>query len=81
MYAFKYFFCSGLGAARGGIVSAVSAKKLIQTTIQAEDPARPLSDEDLVRAMQDQGVEISRRTVTKYREAMGIPDSRARRLR
>jgi RNA polymerase sigma-54 factor len=47
--------------------------------IDAEDKARPLSDEELVKRFTAEGIDIARRTVAKYREELGIPSSRRRR--
>jgi RNA polymerase sigma-54 factor len=54
-------------------------KEALKDVIDAEDRAKPLSDEQLVAAMKDRGIEIARRTVAKYRDQLGIPTARLRR--
>ena len=51
----------------------------LQEVIDNEDKAKPLSDDDLVKKLKDEGLNVARRTVTKYRKKMGIPSSRQRR--
>jgi RNA polymerase sigma-54 factor len=54
-------------------------KESLRSVIDAEDRARPLSDEQLVDAMKEKGIEIARRTVAKYRDQLGIPTARLRK--
>lgn len=76
----KYFFSAEV-AGNTGVVSATSAKYLIQELIREEDPRSPLSDEALVAQLRTQGVRISRRTVAKYREELRIlPSWRRKRF-
>lgn len=80
LYELKYFFTSGIASADGGeAVSAESIKSRIRALIAAEDPRRILSDDTLVDMLRDEGFDIARRTVAKYREAMGIGSSVQRR--
>ena len=63
------------------MVSSVSVKKMIQDLVANEDPAKPLSDQDIARALRKgSGLTIARRTVAKYREELGILPSHQRRL-
>lgn len=79
-YELKYFFTSGIQASDGGdAVSAEAVKSAIKTLIMAEEPKAILSDDTLVELLQKQGFDIARRTVAKYREAMGIGSSVQRR--
>ena len=79
-FELKYFFTSGIQSADGGeAVSAEAVKSAIKTLINAEDPKAILSDDTLVELLQKQGFDIARRTVAKYREAMGIGSSVQRR--
>lgn len=71
LFELKYFFNAGLGGSDG--VTAEVVKQRIRRIIQAEDRARPLSDEAIAQILQREGVDIARRTVAKYREALGIP--------
>ena len=80
VYEMKYFFTSGVsvrGAQEG--LSSNSVKVLIQDIIGDEDPRKPLSDQAIVKLLKEKEIDISRRTVAKYREEMGIPSSSGRR--
>lgn len=80
LFTLKYFFSSHVGADGEGVSStAISAR--IKQMIGEEDPKRPLSDNAIVKRLQQQGIPIARRTVTKYREAMGIAASSVRKQR
>lgn len=80
IFALGTFFSQPLPTRRGGgAVSAAAVQARIRALIGAEDPARPLSDDRLFRALNREGILIARRTVTKYREGMAIPSSVARR--
>ncbi|MCX7761113.1 MAG: RNA polymerase factor sigma-54 [Hydrogenothermaceae bacterium] len=76
----KAFFASKASKESGNI-SSESVKYLIKNLIENEDPKKPLSDLDIVDMLKKEGIKIARRTVTKYREDMGIPDSRKRKLK
>lgn len=79
-YELKYFFTSGVSNAEGdGSVSAEAVKSHIKTLIMAEEPQAILSDDTLVELLRARGMDIARRTVAKYREAMGIGSSVQRR--
>lgn len=75
----RYFFSSGVPAATGEGVSSNSIKSMIKDMIDAEDSTKPLSDQDMVKLLKEKGITISRRTVAKYREEMGILSSPKRR--
>lgn len=80
IFELKYFFTSGVNSAEGGdLVSAESVKYKIKRLIDAEDPKKILSDDKLVTLLKTDGVDIARRTVAKYREALGIASSVQRR--
>jgi RNA polymerase sigma-54 factor len=80
LFELKYFFTSGIASADGGdAVSAEAVKSAIRALIAAEDPKRILSDDTLVDMLRDKGFDIARRTVAKYREALGIGSSVQRR--
>lgn len=79
LFALKYFFNSGVASREGGVAS-ISVKEMIKDLLAEEEPVQPLSDEDLARFLKtDWGVDISRRTVAKYRQQMSIPASTQRR--
>jgi RNA polymerase sigma-54 factor len=80
VYELKYFFSSGVPVAGGaGGLSSNSVKSIIREIIDGEDPKKPYSDQDMVALLKGKGIEISRRTVAKYREGMGILSSSKRR--
>jgi RNA polymerase sigma-54 factor len=80
MFELKYFFTSAIQSADGGdAVSAEAVKSHIKSLIAAEDPGKILSDDTLVDLLREKGFDIARRTVAKYREAMGIGSSVQRR--
>lgn len=78
----RFFFSTALSARDGGAAhSATAIRDMIRRLIAAEDPRRPLSDDAIMDKLRDQGVDIARRTVAKYREALRIPSSVERRRR
>ncbi len=80
IYELKYFFSSAISATVGGDAhSAESVRHRIKQMIDAEDPKSILSDDTIVKILKDDGVDIARRTVAKYREAMKIGSSVQRR--
>lgn len=80
VFELKYFFSSGIGVDDGkGAVSAEVVKSRIRALIESEDGGKILSDEALARKLADEGYDIARRTVVKYREAMGFGSSVQRR--
>lgn len=78
LFELKFFFTSGV-AKRDGVAAAESIKKLIAEAVSREDPASPLTDQQLTALLQQQGIQISRRTVAKYRDELGIPAAGRRR--
>jgi RNA polymerase sigma-54 factor len=79
IFEMKFFFHSALGHSSGSDVSSVSVKEKIRKLIDAESPQKPLSDASIASELKDDGLQIARRTVAKYREEMGIPASKSRR--
>ncbi len=79
LFELKFFFTSSIEGSDGGSVSSEAVKSKIKTLIDAEDANDILSDDDLVDMLQKDGIEIARRTIAKYREAMNIPSSVQRR--
>ena len=79
VYKMRYFFSAGVENGSGEGVSAVSIKKYIAEMIEKEDGTKPLSDQKLALELGKMGMDISRRTVAKYREEMGIGSSSKRR--
>lgn len=79
VFEIKYFFSSGVTGSDGEGVSSNSIKSMIKDIIDGEDPKNPYSDQDMVKLLSDRGIEISRRTVAKYREGLNILSSSKRR--
>lgn len=80
IFPLKFFFTGGTTKSSGEATSQISIKERIKAIVAAEDPARPLSDEGIAKALEDsEGIKIARRTVTKYRKALEIASSTQRR--
>jgi RNA polymerase sigma-54 factor len=79
IYPLRYFFTTSLKGHQGQEVAAESVKEKIREMISHEDPASPLSDEDIAQALSSDNVKIARRTVAKYRESIGVLPSAKRR--
>ncbi|MED4585744.1 RNA polymerase factor sigma-54 [Brevibacillus choshinensis] len=79
IFELKYFFTSALSTSNGESTSSESVKRRIKALIEQEDRKAPLSDQKLGEMLQSEGIEISRRTVAKYREEMMIPSSAKRK--
>jgi len=75
----KFFFSSALTTASGEDASARSIRAKLQKMVQEEAPARPLTDQQIVHLFQEQGIQIARRTVAKYRDQLGILPARMRK--
>ncbi|MDA8227001.1 MAG: RNA polymerase factor sigma-54 [Desulfitobacterium hafniense] len=72
VFEMKYFFSSGVGSAGGNMVSSESIKKLMKEMVDGEDSGKPLSDQKMADILNEKGINISRRTVAKYREEIRI---------
>jgi RNA polymerase sigma-54 factor len=79
IYEFKYFFSSHVGTADGGECSATAIRAMIRKLIADEAPAKPLSDNKIADLLSQNGINVARRTIAKYREAMAIPPSNERK--
>ena len=77
---FKHFFGSRLVSEDGYRISPRAIQTLIRDIVEAEDPRQPLSDIRITRQLEQRGASVARRTVTKYRDAIGIPPVEARRM-
>lgn len=77
IYEFKFFFASGLGNDQG--LTTEGIKQSLKDLIAAENPKSPYSDQKLSELLKDKGMEISRRTVAKYRDELGIPSTAIRK--
>jgi len=79
LFLMKYFFHSGIDSDTGEDISSLTVKKKIQGFIDAEDPRKPLSDSKIMKILNDEGINIARRTVAKYRDELNIPSSTDRK--
>lgn len=79
LFLMKYFFHSGIDSDYGGDISSLTVKRKIQGYISAEDPRKPLSDSKIMKILNDEGINIARRTVAKYRDELNIPSSTDRK--
>ena len=79
VYELKYFFSEGLSTDSGEEISNKEVKAIIESIIGEEDKQKPLSDQRIASMLEDRGFQIARRTVTKYREQLGVPVARMRK--
>lgn len=79
IYPLKYFFSEGIATDSGEDVSNKEVKSVLQTLVDGENKRKPLSDDKLVKLLNDKGYNIARRTVAKYREQLQIPVARLRK--
>lgn len=79
LFELKYFFSSHVSTAEGGEASSTAIRAMLKKLISSEPPKKPLSDSKLADLLADTGIQIARRTVAKYREALGIPPSSERK--
>ncbi len=79
IFELKYFFNSAIGRSNGDEIASESVKSRIKELVSNEDPKKPYSDQALTKLLKEQGIEIARRTVAKYREQMGILSSSKRK--
>lgn len=79
VFEIKYFFKSGVDSQDGDAVSSESIKKMIKKHIEGEDSSKPVSDQQIADVLVKKGFMISRRTVAKYRDELGIPSSSKRK--
>ncbi|TSA33200.1 MAG: RNA polymerase sigma-54 factor [Opitutales bacterium] len=78
---FRWFFTSGVATDDGGTVAQEGVQEMIADILARENPAAPLADEAITVELRKRGVQIARRTVAKYREALGQPSAHMRRQR
>lgn len=81
IFELKYFFSSHVSTDSGGECSSTAIRALIKKLVAAENTAKPLSDSKIADLLADQGIQVARRTIAKYRESLGIaPSSQRKRL-
>jgi RNA polymerase sigma-54 factor len=81
VFELRYFFSESVNGPQGGNTSLLILKRRVKKLIEEEDPARPLTDEQITRILQSQGIQVTRRTVAKYREDLRIPSTHQRRVK
>jgi RNA polymerase sigma-54 factor len=81
VFELRYFFSESVNGPEGGATSLLILKRRVKKLIEDEDSSRPLTDEQLTRILQGQGIQVTRRTVAKYREDMKIPSTHQRRVK
>ena len=79
LFELKYFFSSHVQTTDGGTCSATAIQAMIKRLINAETPGKPLSDSKLAELLLEEGIQVARRTIAKYREGLNIPPSHQRR--
>lgn len=79
IFPLKFFFNAKINTTEGGSVAAETVKDRVRQVIELEDPKKPFSDQEIVERLRELGIDIARRTVTKYREMMGILSSSKRK--
>ena len=75
IYEFKYFFSSHVSTESGGECSATAIRAIIKKLVAAENPTKPLSDNKMASVLAEQGINVARRTIAKYRESLSISPS------
>lgn len=79
IFELKYFFSSHVSTDSGGECSSTAIRALIKKLVAAENPRKPLSDNKIAQLMAEQGINVARRTIAKYRESMNVPPSNERK--
>ena len=79
IYELKFFFSSHVSTDSGGECSATAIRAIIKKLVAAENPRKPLSDSKIADILGDQGINVARRTIAKYRETLAIPPSNERK--
>lgn len=79
VFELKYFFSSHISTVDGGSASSTAIRAIIRKLVDDEDSRKPLSDSKIAKILMDQGFNVARRTIAKYREVLGIPPSNERK--
>ncbi len=79
IFELKFFFSSHVSTENGGECSSTAIRALIKKLIAAEIPSKPLSDSKMAQLLAEQGINVARRTIAKYRESLAIPPSNQRK--
>lgn len=81
VYELRFFFSEGVNGPEGSSTPLMLLKRKVKKLIEDEDPRKPLTDDQIASMLQSQGIDVTRRTVAKYREDMRIPSTHQRRVR
>jgi RNA polymerase sigma-54 factor len=81
VYELRYFFSEAVQGPSGSMTSLINLKRQVKKMIEEEDPAHPLTDEQITQRLHENGISVTRRTVAKYREDMRIPSTHQRRVK
>ncbi|HEX5234376.1 MAG TPA: RNA polymerase sigma-54 factor [Silvibacterium sp.] len=81
VYELRFFFSEGVNGPEGSGTPLMLLKRKVKKLIEEEDPSKPLTDDQIAILLQGQGIEVTRRTVAKYREDLRIPSTHQRRIR
>jgi RNA polymerase sigma-54 factor len=79
VFQLRHFFGGGLSTESGEDIATTNVKRRIKAIIDDEDPATPFADQKITELLNEQGINIARRTVAKYREELGLPTARMRK--
>jgi RNA polymerase sigma-54 factor len=79
IFELKYFFSSHVGTIDGGTCSATAIRSLIKKLVEQEVTSKPISDSKIAEILEEQGINVARRTIAKYRESLNIPPSSQRK--
>ena len=81
VYELRFFFSEGVNGPEGSGTPLMLLKRKVKKLIEEEDPSKPLTDDHIAALLQGQGIDVTRRTVAKYREDLRIPSTHQRRIR
>jgi RNA polymerase sigma-54 factor len=80
LFELKYFFSSHVSTTSGGEASSIAIRAKIKKLVSEENPRKPLSDNIIANLLKEDGIDVARRTVAKYRESLHIPSSSERKV-
>jgi RNA polymerase sigma-54 factor len=81
VFELRYFFSESVNGPQGGGVSLLTLKRRVKRMIEEEDSTHPLTDEQIAKRLEEEGIHVTRRTVAKYREDLRIPSTHQRRVK
>jgi RNA polymerase sigma-54 factor len=81
VFELRYFFSEAVQGPSGGGIPLQTLKRMVKKMIDEEDTAKPLTDDQIAARLKDLGIDVTRRTVAKYREDLRIPSTHHRRVR